>query len=108
MSPPARPPGLVPHVEPCEDRARLFDRQFADGAVCTAVDLLDDECTHGDVSESGVELDRGFHFVFSLFLMIDFAYREQSEIQTVESVQDAHQSGLVPDVPGKDHFSVIQ
>ena len=62
MGLPARRPGLVPHVEPCEDRARLFDCHLPDGTIGAAVNLFDEECAHGDVSEIGVELDRVFQF----------------------------------------------
>ena len=59
---PARPPGRVPGMEPGEDRPRLFHRQLPDGAICAAMDLLDDECTHCNVSEIGIELNCLFHF----------------------------------------------
>ena len=112
MGLPARPPGLMPHVDASEDRPGLLDRHPSDGAIFAPVDFLDDKCAHGDVSELGIELDCGFHFEFSFFLrsilLSGLAQREQSQVQPVEFIQEAHQSGLVSDMPEKDHFSVIQ
>lgn len=95
-------------MEPGEDRVRSFHRHLADGAVGTAVDLLDKECTPCNVAKVGVEFGCGFHFDFSLFLGMDLAQREQGEVQSIELVQGTHQSSLVSDVPGKDHFTVLQ
>ena len=108
MDLPGRPPGLVPVMDAGEGRLRVFDRHLSDGAIGAAVDLLDEERAHCNVAEVGIEFDRGVHFEISLFLGIDLAQREQGEVQTIEFVQGAHQSGLVSNVPGKDHFTFIQ
>jgi hypothetical protein len=67
MGLPARPPGLVPHVDASEYRLGLLDRHHSNGAIFAAMDLLNDERTHCDVSELRIELDCGFHFEFSFF-----------------------------------------
>jgi hypothetical protein len=67
---PARPPGLVPHVDASEDRLGVFDRHLPDRAIVATVDLLDDERAHCYVSELGIELDCGFHFEFSFFIIV--------------------------------------
>ena len=95
-------------MEPGEDRVRSSHRQLADGAVGAAVDLLDENSALCTLSEFWIEFDCGFHFEISLFLGIDLAQREQGEVQTIEFVEGSHQSSLVSDVPGKDHFTVIQ
>jgi hypothetical protein len=67
MGLPGWPPGLVPGMELCKYRPWPFDRQLPDGAICAAVDLLDHERAHCNVSEIGIELDCVFHFEFSFF-----------------------------------------
>jgi hypothetical protein len=59
---PTRPPGPVPGMQPGEDRARLFDRQLANGAISAVVNLLDHEGAPWDGSETGIELTCIFHF----------------------------------------------
>jgi hypothetical protein len=71
---PARPPGLVPHVESSENRLRPFDRQLPNGAICAAVNLIDDECTPCDGSWIGIELSCVFHFLFPLIIIFDFIH----------------------------------
>ena len=48
-----------------------------------------------------------YRLILLSFLLAGFAHREQCQVQPVQFIQDAHQSGLVSDVPKKDHFSVI-
>ena len=87
-------------MEPGEDRVRSFHRHLADGAIGAAVDLLDNERAHCNVAKVGIEFDCGFHFEISLFPLIDLAQREQGEVQAIEFVQGAHQSGLVSELSG--------
>ena len=95
-------------MQPGEDRVRSFHRHLADGAIGTAVDLFNEKSALCTLSEFGIEFDCGFHFDFSLFLGIDLAQREQGKVHSIELVQGPHQSSLVSDVPGKDHFTVLQ
>jgi hypothetical protein len=62
-------------MEPGEDRVRSFHSHLADGAVSTAVDLLDEERAHRNVAEVGIEFGCGFHFEISLFPGIDLCQR---------------------------------
>jgi hypothetical protein len=73
-------------MEPGEDRVRSFHCRPADGAVGTAVDLLDEERAHRNIAEVGIEFGCGFHSEISLFLGIGLAQREQGEVQSIEFV----------------------
>ena len=73
------------------------------------MDFLDDECAPGDGFRIGIELAVIFPFLISFVYYFLFSFTENKvRFSPYKFVQDTHQGGLVSDVPGKDHFAIIQ
>jgi hypothetical protein len=62
MGLPARPPRLMPDVEPGKYRLRMFDRQLSNRAFRATVHFFDKECALWDCYKIGIEPLRIFHF----------------------------------------------
>jgi hypothetical protein len=62
MGLPARPPCLVPGVDPGKYRMRLFDGQLPDRAISAAVHFFDITRAPRDCYQIGVEPQCVFHF----------------------------------------------
>jgi hypothetical protein len=94
---PARPPGLMPAMDAGEDRVRPFHRIAADRAVSAIMQL------HQTFNQFIFS-----HFISPCSLFVHFIYGQYRQVQAVELAQNAHQSRLVYDGPGKDHLAVFQ